>query len=1595
MQFNKIFILILLSLSFLIGCSKSPELADEETGGTTGNFTTIENIEGKIIKINATTDIQSIELGPIYNSSNELIKTSDVFELIVQQTGVKIAPSNASNPSSFLDIIEISPEADGKIKFKSILPTVIGLYSISIKAKTYKSAVGLIYVQVGADSITQIGSLSAAFFQDLAPYNGIRESNEKYSVLNSTETLVTIGPIRDKFNNLATTGKITVFLINGYFGGSYRNSTGDYTSLLEDVSISNGYVSLPVVPIDPNQTVRVVSSLSALLTSQEDYSTIPPALLLDDSLAVLDSVVQVLGIETKRLFDVVFIGQSKTQTMDIRNLGNAVVNNLSIGVDAPFEITGGTCVDKPSLQPQEQCTLSIKFSASVRSFGNGDLIINGSFNGKNIEEVREPLFAQAAFPVNLNLIIENNLIEFAPQPVGELITKAFSVVNTGDVPARNVRFQSPPPYPGQNETFYTFSSLSDAVPNDDDSFGEHCGNEFPPQKKCKIYVNFYPTAKVGTNILNGSLIVDGLDPLSIFVKGPSYVNNFERIIGISSIKNTIRKDEIDSADIIVGPIRDIFGAVVSNQNIEIQIFRYTDPDKTIQEHLGSVSSPSLIIGGPPNTYLLRTDSNGYANFNLKSRIKDTVGDFIIEAKIVDTDLNVLSSGETQFKFLGAKLLFEQDLYNFANVVINNEVTKSVVLKNDGSLDAQNIQVFFDEEYFEIKDEGTCLGVTEGTLSLLMNTSCSFTLSFTAPSKNSYFDNMRIQSSTVGNKISSDVYGVGINPAKLASSVPIFVGTHVVGSNEPLSGSIVFNNIGDESAVGLSAFTELENESFSFDITCTKIESGRSCVINFDYNPNQIPSTILNTGLVIQGVGEIAGNGTQVRIPIEILHSSMRFKQTDPGINIGKCYELQVEAFDTEDSLFDFSQNLVLGLDNGGENGQFYSDLNCGAPITTITMPANSYLTPKFYYKAMSPGVHIIKTISSELASAMKSFVIYKEPKRVEIVSGNFQKLFTERPLPQKIILKVVDEDGNGVPNIPVSFTQLDDIRNQTQLITNSNFSSSIAGWTPSDTTLVSWFRGFSGSIRLASTTAIASATSSVIPVVPNSNYIYAVQVSEVIGSPSTSNIKVTILNGSAVIDQKVISGVKVGVFRIKIPAGVESVRMKLETTGFSRTTASFIESVFFVNDLPDAPINTIKFGTVSSTIPSTFLGPGEIDVNFETGKVPLISIIKANSTNSTITGSDVIISSNVEFPTNIQGLFGDLVISSTGPSLIKNGGNNLPELQGISGYSWNSTTKTLSLPANRIYDFRNITVDATTTLEFKAPNDKKLEWTSLYAKESCLINGTIRLKGFQTDGNLSTKNLVGLDNELISSNIFDYNIGSSGGVGGSAGYRNLIRTRNCTQSCSKSCSTSCGAWSAYNWSGGYVQQRLGSTGLDGNKFSGGNGGNGSGLSWGSGSGARTMSAVTGGLGGSKGLDGGLLFLHCFLGVGGNGKVDLEGEPGIKGNNGANGTYLDYINTCTATKFSQCTQQTLPRYMNGGGGAGAGGDGGNGGSLVMKSKSLNHDVSVLVTGGTAGAGGAGGVSFHGLNDGANGSIGKPGKAGTCKKVNPQTNQQEDC
>jgi hypothetical protein len=680
-----------------------------------------------------------------------------------------------------------------------------------------------------------------------------------------------------------------------------------------------------------------------------------------------------------------------------------------------------------------------------------------------------------------------------------------------------------------------------------------------------------------------------------------------------------------------------------------------------------------------NTYILRTDSSGYANFSVRSRLQDTVGPFTIDARIVDTDGNILTQGSAGYDFVGVKLLFDNDLINFADAVIGKTYEKTVTLKNEGSLLAGNVKVEFQTpNLFEISDEGTCSGIIDGSKNLAIDESCSFTIAIETPSRNSFLDQLIITSSTIGNKIPSSVFARGITPARIISENGLFVGTHVI-NGDPLETSIVFSNVGDETARNFQAFAVEQSSSFNFEFNCTNLLPGRSCRMDVSYNPTSIPNPILNTEIVVLAIGDLAEFATEIRIPIQIYHSSLKFTSNDPGINLNNCYELQVRGFEVDNDNLDFSEDIPLNLRSTG-NGQFYQDLNCSFPITSVVMPANTYLTPAFYYKPTAPGNQILFAESSELSSAVKSFEIYKDPVDIEIRFGDAQNGLTDRLLADRLAVRAVDEDGKGIPNIPMSVTILKEIAKEPQKILNPEFNTGIANWETLAGT-VEWFRGFGGTLRLSSLTSIAEARSSSIGLIAGQNYYLGVKVSESTGVPASANLIVSIedtLTGN-VLDSFEIEGKRTKIF--KYTATSDNVKIRLKTKSFAAGTRVYVDSVFFTDDLLPAPSSPIQFGTIISPNPikTDFDGPGVASILYQTPSAPTLIAIKFNSPYPSLNNKEVVFSVNIEFPTNITGILGDLTINSvTGPTLIKNGANNLSQLQEISGYNWNATTKILT-----------------------------------------------------------------------------------------------------------------------------------------------------------------------------------------------------------------------------------------------------------------------------------------------------------------------------
>lgn len=1602
--------LILLLSFFLFSCAKEKQLIENEQVKNKDNVVRIDSIDGDIYKMEASEELHEVLIGPISNNQGQKVNSQDLFSIESDDNKIRIGAINSINLDSFSNIRDVNPDNSGFLRFKVYLPREVGIYNLKIKSKNYESSTGLVYFQIEPTTIFKLGDVTSVAFEDSAPYNGIKDENENYGVFAEKNTVVTIGPITDKYNNNVNNRDIDMALLNGYFPNVLTADGTNQIASYGRFEVIDGFVSIEVRNISNDEPVRVVGTLAGVVQSEEDINKIESGEInvpyIDRFLAIVNSNILVTGPSD---FGVVYIGSQKELQLNAQNIGNTPVEQIGINIQAPFEISGGTCLSTSKLNPSEICSILVKYRAQSRSFAIGNLTFNGTFSGQDIFPYTQEFFAQGALPASLSVKLDGNLVEFPSQPVGDLISKAFTVINTGDVSARNLRFINPPPHSGQIEQFFTFRSPPSTVPNTDASLGDHCGQEFQPQRKCKIYVDYLPKAKVGDQILAGTILFDDMNPVTIFVKGKSFVNNFERDISISSVKYQIKKDEIDNVQVIVGPLRDTFGEIVVNQNIEIQIYREIEGqnDTILKDHVGFVVSPNIVIGGPPNTYLIRTDGDGYANFNLKSRIRDSVGIFKIEAKILDSDLNLLSSGVKEYEFIGTKLVFDEENYNLGETVIGKEYEKEIVLTNEGSLDAQNIAITFNENFFYIKDEKTCQGILSGSKNLNIGESCSFDIAFTATSRTNFFDDMKIETATFGTKNPATVFAKGINPATLSSEVVRYIDTHVI-NGPPLKTNISFTNIGDETAINIQAYTLKENNSFQYNFNCSEIKAGRSCLLELTYDPLSIPDKLLETQLVIVGIGEDARFGTEVRIPITINHSSLQFTSQDPGININTCYQLQVKGFDVEDSELDFSNDISLFLRNEEGMGNFYIDPNCASsPISSVNMPANTYLSEIFYFKPTTSGNQILYAESTELSSAIKSFEIYKDPSKLEILFGNAQNIFVERLLVEKMTTKVIDEDGKGIPNIPLYAEILEDISQKFQLIKNPTFNNSIVDWEVINGE-VSWFRGFGGSMRMDAIESIPEVRSSPIGLTIGDKYHFSGSIIEQTGLPEAGRIIIIIedtLTGEKYYEVS-FSNKETRVF--EYIADSESIRLRIKTAGFSPATRVYLDNIYFSEELQLAPINPIIYGSLMDSFPlnSDFMGPGNVSMGYQSGRIPMLGVVKVYSTHPSLLNESLLYSVNVKIPTNITGILGSLTVDKeNGVSLIKNGGNNLAQLETIDGYSWNEITKTMTLPSGRDYDFDNISIGAETKLRFMSTNGRlNLQWTGLYSKQNCSIDGTIENRGYlKEEPDEKEIFMTGLDNEELLFISPEYLNSNFGGKGGGGGYRHQDRTRNCSLVCGKSCTWSCDSnYSAWSWSDSFVVELAETSALEGTPYKGGDGAKGRPGKYPGDFRTTTFPAETfGGVGGTRGRDGGLLFLHCYNNLSGVGTIDVSGFNGEKGNNGANGAYQDTNKWCAAQTGTDdnnqvnCIRERFRRQLSGGAGGGSGGNGGNGGSLLIKTRSPNYSMTLRINGGNGGNGGDAGISVYGWNNGQSGLGAFGGEGGICKEIDGVSQTIQEC
>lgn len=1331
------YILILL---FLFSCSDKKEVIT--VSGEINKVVRINDIESQVIKTQASEELIEVIIGPINMSNGELISESQQFK-ISSNDDLKIFEGNKS-------ISEVAGDSSGFLKFKVKPPTKSGLYSVSIKGLNIDSVNGLIYIQVEASDIVSFGNVTTNIYEDLPPYNKLKDENEKYAAYNNKDTLITVGPFYDQYNNLKTDKKIEVFLEKSSFSFQFDEEGQPLTS--KEIELINGYAYFYI------NTGGIGKNHQVTINIFDDGVKIKTA-----TLGIIEYKFDFVGEVD---FGTVFLGEEKENEFILLNDGNAIIEDPSFSINDPFIISGGSCQLISELKPEESCSLKIKVLAVNRTSITEVLKINLKVFDESVDEILYPVRVFSALPPSLKIL--SDLIIFEDQVVGKTAKQSFTVMNLGDINGINLRINQPASYAGFEQSFYTIRSPDINEPNDEPSFGKHCGEIIPPATKCRFIIEYTPIAQVGDIQRPATLIVDDSDPLVFFVKGASYINDYAENLPITLSKNELLKDNIDTIYGQVGVIRTNTNQVVPfGTRVELLFYQTVlDLDGETQKiYVGNFEAENKIIGSTPYINVASTNMFGIINFELKSRTLDNVGDFIIEARIVDSENRVLSKGFANGSMIGADLKFSESSVSFNSNVINNPLKKIVTLTNDGRLRATNIKANFRNNQYTISDELSCVGIIIGSLNLDASSTCQLELLFNPQQKKRYNDELYLTTDTIGSLSPLFIYGQGINPVKLHSETLNISETFEI-DGEPLQKSITVSNVGDEDALDLKVSSILENQAFLFDYSCTNLIAGRNCLLTMEYLPiNFIPFAELKSDLLISATGSDSGVESELKIPMTILHSSMKYITDANGINTGDCFALQVSAKEIDNDPLDHSNDIELNLSSNGY-GFFYSNSNCTTLINSTKIPANTDLSEIYYYKPLESGLgtHTLRADTNTLASAVKSFKIYKEPTEIKIISGDSGSFFSGELYNEPISIKIIDEDGNGVPNIPVTFGFA---KLSLPLNSNSTFDSDLAGWTSSSLN-VKKIEEYENSVRISSNNSVEYIISEQLTLEQEQEYIINLKIKKITGETFLRGARVEVFNiNDEVISSKELN--KEGVLNILLQNPPEIIYIKVSNIGVG------LNSYIYVDDITISKILSIEqqnnsYNGILHLADESFLqlsdtkGPGYINARYTGGSDGNESIINIYVNSEDINSSKVI-SINAEYPTKVKGTLGDLVISQSGFTLLKDGVDNSVNLNN-NNFNWSQDKKTLTLDGKKTYDFNSITIEEGTKLSFNYNGTHG--WTQLLSKENCNIHGEINTINANTNGSKTDFNTSSIDGEPLNMTIEDYlAFGGNGGNGGS------------------------------------------------------------------------------------------------------------------------------------------------------------------------------------------------------------------------------------
>jgi hypothetical protein len=517
------------------GCSKPPAVSKSVVIPPTE----IVTIGGGAITVTASTVPFTLKTQEILDSANNPI--ADGIAFVVKGDGNVAVSADGVTFSQTAEVTSVNSH----VMFSVTAPTVAGTYKATVtqKVKQTTNATAFFYVDVKPASVFDLGSIGSDRFEDAAPFNGVKDGNEPFSILadGSSQAQISVGPIKDKFGNLLQDGYVRI-----------SPSIGQIVSQ-NPVQASAGYVYFYYLPTAAPGTVTFTAEAvdeqagRVLKTVSGDIIQVKPSLSFDST--------GNLGAATTSV-----AAQFK---VTLTNSGTTAASAIGLKVTSPFSLPlTGEC--PLILRAGASCQFTIQINSPNRGVQTGILSLTALPSTIPAVNLTLPISVKLSAPASLN--ISTDSIGFGAVACGATSTQEFYVFNSGESDATNLQVQNPPPFSGQTVGYYSLIlPAADAVAPADPNAVMNCGTTVPAGgRKCRVLVKYNPTALVSTQTVTGRIGADGIDSIPVSIIGSSAVGNPAGSVPISFNQASQNLSSTAQTSVTVGPVLDQCGNVVNS-----------------------------------------------------------------------------------------------------------------------------------------------------------------------------------------------------------------------------------------------------------------------------------------------------------------------------------------------------------------------------------------------------------------------------------------------------------------------------------------------------------------------------------------------------------------------------------------------------------------------------------------------------------------------------------------------------------------------------------------------------------------------------------------------------------------------------------------------------------------------------------------------------------------------------------------------------------------------------------------------------------------------------------------------------------------------